>query len=233
MKMNVHIMDLNDSEYHNIHYISNNDFYYIDIEKAITEKHHIVDVADDDKCKLQKEINENNLRGFVKLQKSQYTYTFNYIYPLSREQYVDNFKIFKLNQCERLKSSIKYDEDYIIENKEKIEKLNKEIKLIEKKKYKLSKVMIKESLKYRGKRLTNILKLPLQGSIDFVLKNNVFKDEDEIIECYRALNIDEKLASIDYTKDHLDKLHYGIYKSENLLKNLKNKKLLMVVNEFS
>ena len=227
------MMDLNDDEYSNIYYKTNNDFYYIDIEKAILKKHHIVDVADDDDCKLQKTFNENNLRGLVKLTKSQYTYTFNHIYPLSREQYVDNFKRFNLKRCERLKSSIKGDEKNIIENKEKLEKLNKEIKLIEKKKYKLSKVMINECLKYKGKRMTNILKVPLQRSIDFVLKNNVFKDEDEIIECYRELNIDEKLDGIDYTKDHLDKLHYEIYKSENLLKTLKKKKLLMIVSEFS
>ena len=227
------MMDLNDDEYSNIYYKTNNDFYYIDIEKAILKKHHIVDVADDDDCKLQKTFNENNLRGLVKLTKSQYTYTFNHIYPLSREQYVDNFKRFNLKRCERLKSSIKGDEKNIIENKEKLEKLNKEIKLIEKKKYKLSKVMINECLKYKGKRMTNILKVPLQRSIDFVLKNNVFKDEDEIIECYRELNIDEKNDDIKYTNDYLDKLHDEIKEDEKLVKTLKKKKLLIIVSEFS
>ena len=227
------MMDLNDDEYSNIYYKTNNDFYYIDIEKAILKKHHIVDVADDDDCKLQKTFNENNLRGLVKLTKSQYTYTFNHIYPLSREQYVDNFKRFNLKRCERLKSSIKGDEKNIIENKEKLEKLNKEIKLIEKKKYKLSKVMIKECLKYRGKRLTNIFKVPLQKSIDMVFKNNIFKDEDEIIECYRELNIDEKNDDIKYTNDYLDKLHDEIKEDEKLVKTLKKKKLLIIVSEFS
>ena len=229
-------MGLNDNDYSNIiNYNYNDDFYYIDIEKAITKKHHTVEITDDDDCKLQKAFNnEKNLYlGLIKFTKSQYTYTFNNIYPLSREQYVDNFKRFNLKRCEGLKYHIGVSEKLIIENKEKLEKLNKEIKLIEKKKYKLSKVMIKDCLKYRGKRMTNILKVPLQRSIDFVLKNNVFKDEDEIIECYRSLNIAEKLAGIDYTNKRLVKLHDEINEDVKLLKTLKKKKLFMIVSEFS
>ena len=228
--MNVHMMNLEDDEYANIHYKYNDDFYYIDIENAITKKHHIVDANE---CKLQKAINNvKHLQG-VRVTKSKYTYTFNNIYPLSREQYADNFKRFKLKRCERLKNYIKTTEQDIIKNKATLEKLNKEIKLIEKKKYKLSKVMINECLKKKGKRMTNILKVPLQRSMDFVLKNNLFKDEDEIIECYRELNIDEKLDGIVNTNDRMDKLHDEIKEDEKLLKTFKNKKLLMIVNKFS
>jgi hypothetical protein len=220
-------MNVDDDEYYNKQY---NDFYYIDIEKAIIGKYHIVDANE---CKLQKAINNvEHLRG-VRVTKSQYTYTFNNIYPLSREQYVDNFKRYNLKRCELLKLFIKTKKEKIIENKAKLEKLNKEIKLIEKKKYKLSKVMIKECLKNKGSRLTNILKVPLQKSLEIVLKNNIFKDEDEIIECYRELNIDEKNNDINKTKDRLYKLHYTTNKDEKLLKTLKNKKLLMIVSEFS
>jgi len=222
-------------EYANIiNYNFEDDFYYIDIEKAIIQKHNIVDVTDDTECKLQKAFNNDKIpRGIIKFTKTKYTYTFNNIYPLSREQYVDNFKRFKFKRCECLKYYIKTTEKYIIEDKEKLEKLNKEIKLIEKKKYKLSKVMIKECLRTKGSRLTNILKLPLQKSLEIVLKNNIFKDEDEIIECYRELNIDEKNNDINNKKDHLVNLHDNINKNEKLLKTLKNKKLLMIVNEFS
>jgi hypothetical protein len=232
--MNVHIMKLDDDGYADIrNYNYDDDFYYIDIEKAIIEKHNTVEITDDG-CELQKTINkEENLRELIRFTKTQYTYTFNHIYPLSREQYVDNFKRFNLKRCERLKYYIKSSKKNIIENKEKLEKLNKEIKLIEKKKYKLSKVMIKECLKYRGKRLTNIFKVPLQKSIDMVFKNNIFKDEDEIIECYRELNIDEKNDDIKYTNDYLDKLHDEIKEDEKLVKTLKKKKLLIIVSEFS
>lgn len=234
--MNVHLMTLNDEmfDYKYSEFVDNQ-FYYIDIwEKAIIEKHHLVDVTGDNECKIQKTIDkEENLRELIRFTKTQYTYTFNYIYPLSREQYVDNFKRYNLKRCESLKLFIKTSKKHIIENKAKLEKLNKEIKLIEKKKYKLSKVMIKECLKYKGKRLTNILKVPLQRSVDKVLKYNIFKDENEIIECYRELNIDEKNDNIKYTNDCLDKLHDEIKENEKLLKTLKNKKVLIIVSEFS
>jgi len=225
--MEINMMNLEDDKYAEIiNYNYNNDFYYIDYEKAITQKYNKVDITGDNECELQKAFNTDKIpRGLIRFTKTKYTYTFNNIYPLSREQYVDNFKRYNLKRRECLKLFIKTKKERIIESKAKLEKLNKEIKLIEKKKYKLSKVMIKDCLRKKGSRLTNILKLPLQKSLEIVLKNNLFKDEDEIIECYRELNIDEKNNDINKTKDRLYKLHYTTNKDEKLLKTLKNKKL--------
>ena len=175
--MNVNIMSLEDDKYHNIYYKYNDDFYYIDIDKAIISKHHTVDIGDDEpKCKLQKIIENDKLLSVgVRLTKSKYTYTFNHIYPLTREQYVDNFKRDKLKRYNIAKWRKRDIEMDIEISKEKIEKLNKEIKQIDKKKYKITKVMIKECLANKDIRMSNLSKSPLDKVINFVLNQKTFK----------------------------------------------------------
>lgn len=214
-----------------------NDFYYIDIwVNAITKKSEFVDLDETTATKSQIQTknylnNEETLRGKLNFQTNKTTYSFNNIYPLSREQYVDNFKRFKLKNYQYVDGKIKQTEEKIIKYKAKIEKLNKEIKQIEKKKYTLSKVMIKECLKYKGSMLTNILKVPLQESFEFVLKEKLFINEDEIIECYRELNIEKKTDDIDVMKNFINEYYDSLKENKKLLKTLKNKKLLMVVSE--
>ena len=233
------VIDTLDNEQYGWQYdmLVKGDFYYFDIwGNAITEKNSLVDLDETTGTKSQIETKNylnNNLRGNFNFQTNKKTYTFNNIYPLSREQYVNNFKRFILDKCEYVVKDIKRSEHDIIKNKKKLEKLNKEIKQIEKKKYTLSKVMIKECLKYKGSRLTNILKVPLQESFEFVLKNKLFINEDEIIECYRELTFEKKTDEIEDVGKLLNKREKEILDDLKLLKTLKNKKLLMIVNKFS
>ena len=210
-------------------------FYYVDLwEKAILHKHTTVEInklnatAGDLKM-INVFENDGKLRGKLHYNKPKTITTYNCIYPLSKEQYTDSFKRFKAKRIDGLMSSIKQKEQYIQEKTDELTQFIKKIQKNKKKKLKITKVMLKECLAYKGKRVVNLGQAPLQQVLDLIFKGTTFKNEEEITDCYSKLKWEKTNDELEERQQKLVVLDNEKKEEKKLLKYEKKKKLLKIV----
>ena len=127
--------------------------------------------------------------------------------------------------------SIKYYKKEIEEQEKRIEKCFKDIKKNEKKRYKITHDFLIAPLKYAGRTfITHDYNIPIETLLELIFENSILKNKEDIIQYHRKMILKDNQKIIRFCND---KILFYRKKIEEYKIQLKNKKILKIVNEFS